>query len=211
MAARDTTAQRLPPASLTGFPTYEITALTDLFRAHDARRSPWWFGNDGGGRFDLQSPRGTCYAALDAESALRERLGPVLGGRTRLPESALVDVVVSRLRLPAARDVADVQSRRAVRFGVTRELESMVPYAVPQTWARALAATGFGGVKYGPRFTPGECSAVGLFGPEGAAGWPEDTDPVPAEQVSPDLHAWPTPRRADVTVVRPPRTRTVRG
>lgn len=211
MAARETPAQGPPPASLTGFPTRAVTGLTDLFRAHDAQRSPWWFGNDGGGRFDLPSPRGTCYAALDAESALRERLGPVLGARAQLPESALADVVVSRLRLSESRDVADLQSRRAARFGVTRELESMVPYAVPQAWARALAAAGFGGVQYGPRFTPGDCSALGLFGPEGAAGWPEDTDPVPAEQVSPDLRGWPTPRRADVTVVRPPRTRTVRG
>jgi hypothetical protein len=209
--SRERVAQGLPPASLDGFPSRTLEVATDLFRAHAAPHGPWWFGNDGGGRFDLPAPRGTCYTALDGESAVRERLGPVLGGRSQLPESTLADVVVSRLRLPEPRDVADIQSRRAARFGVTRELESMVPYAVPQAWARGFAEAGHEGVEYGPRFTPGECSAVALFGPQGIASWPADPDPVPAEEVSADLRVWPTPRRADLTVVRPPRTRTVRS
>ena len=210
MTARERTALGLPPESLTGFPAYPIGAETELFRAHGRSLGPWWFGNDGSGRFDLPTPRGTCYLALDPLSALRERLGPVLGGSQAVPESLLEESVVSRLRLPEARDVADVQDRGAAGFGVTRELESTVPYAVPQAWARAFDEAGFGGVRYGPRFTPGESSALALFGEEGAADWPVDPDPVPAHQVPGCPAALPTPRRADLTVVRPPRTRTTR-
>lgn len=210
MTPRERTALGPPPASLAGFPTYLVDTETDLFRAHGVDLGPWWFGNDGGGRFDLRPPRGTCYVALDPLSALRERLGPVLGGSQAVPESLLEASVVSRLRLTAPREVADVQDGRAAAFGVTRELESMVPYAVPQAWARAFDEAGSGGVKYGPRFTPGGSSAVALFDDEGAADWPVDPDPVPAQQVSGAPRALPTPRRADLTVVRPPRTRTTR-
>ena len=211
MAGRERVVQGLPPSSLAGFPTRALDGRTTLFRAHLAARSPWWFGNDGGGRFDLTSPQGTCYTALDGEAAVRERLGPILGGRSELPESALADVVVSRLRLPEARQAADLQSRLVARFGVTRELETMVPYAVPQAWARSLANAGFGAVAYGPRFTPGDSCAVALFGAEGLAPWPLDADPVPAQEISPELRVWPTPRRSDLSVVRPPRTRTSRA
>lgn len=208
---REQVAQGPPSRAVDGFPAYRVDTGTDLFRAHAADRGAWWFGNEGGGRFDLPAPRGTCYTALDPESALRERIGPVLGGAASVPESLLADVVVSRLWLPSARDVADVRSRDAVSFGVTRELETMVPYAVPQAWARAFDSAGLEGVRYGPRFTPGDCSAVALFDMGGAAAWPTDPDPVPAEQVPGAPQTLPTPRRADLTVVRPPRTRTVRS
>ena len=211
MTGRETVAQGLPPSSLDGFPARAFDTGAVLFRAHLAERAPWWFGNDGGGRFDLTAPEGTCYTALDAVSAVRERLGPVLGSRAALPETTLADVVVSRLRLPERRRAADLQSRSAARFGVTRELESMVPYAVPQAWAHAFAGAGFGAVSYGPRFTPGECTAVALFGSEGLASWEGDPSPVPAQEISDDVRSWPTPRRADLSVVRPPRTRAVRG
>lgn len=204
---RERTALGPPPASLAGFPAYPVDTETDLFRAHGADLGPWWFGNDGSGRFDLSPPRGTCYVALDPLSALRERLGPVLGGSQAVPESLLEASVVSRLRLTAPREVADVQDGRAATFGVTRELESMVPYAVPQAWARAFDEAECRGVRYGPRFTPGDCSAIALFDSEGQADWPVDPDPVPAQRVSGAPRALPTPRRADLTVVRPPRTR----
>ena len=210
MTARERAALGPPPASLAGFPAYLVDTDTDLFRAHGAERGPWWFGSDGTGRFDLTAPRGTCYTALDPLSALRERLGPVLGASQAVPESLLEAAVVSRLQLPVAREVADVQDAGAAAFGITREIESMVPYAVPQAWARAFDRAGCGGVKYGPRFTPGERSAVAVFGEEGGADWPGDTDPVPAHQVPGAPAALPTPRRADLTVVRPPRTRVPR-
>ncbi len=210
MSDRERTAQGPPPAQLDGFPAYLVGTEVDLFRAHGVDRGPWWFGNDGGGRFDLRAPRGTCYLALDPLSALRERLGPVLGGSQAVPVSLLEAAVVSRLRLVQDREVADVQVRGAASYGVTRELESMVPYAVPQAWARAFDAAGCGGVRYGPRFTPGDSSAVALFEGEGVQDWPVDADPVPAQQVPGAPAGLPTPRRADLTVVRPPRTRVPR-
>ncbi|NNM45005.1 RES family NAD+ phosphorylase [Knoellia koreensis] len=208
---RERVAHRAPQGSLEGFPVAEVHAEDDLFRCHRADRGAWWFGNDGGGRFDLPSPRGTCYLALDAESAVRERLGPVLAVRRELPESALEDAIVSRLHAPSAWRLADVQSRAAGGFGVTRELETMVPYAVPQAWARAFADVGLDGVRYGPRFTPGEASSVAAFGDEGGRDWPTDAGAVPAASVPgiPDLVA--APRRSDLTVVRPPRTRAHRS
>ena len=210
MTSRERTALGPPPASLAGFPAYPLDTDTDLFRAHGAAFGAWWFGNDGTGRFDLLAPRGTCYLALDPLTALRERLGPVLGSSQAVPESLLEEAVVSRLRLPRARRVADVQDRRAAAFGVTRELESMVPYAVPQAWARALDEEGCGGVRYGPRLTPGDVSAIALFDQAGAVEWPADPDPVPAQEVPGGPTSMPTPRRADLTVVRPPRTRVTR-
>jgi hypothetical protein len=210
MTSRERAALGPPPASLAGFPAYLVDTDTDVFRAHGEQLGPWWFGNDGGGRFDLPAPRGTCYVALDPLSALRERLGPVLGAAQAVPASLLEASVVSRLRLAAVREVADVQDVRAAAFGVTREIESMVPYAVPQAWARAFDEAGSGGVKYGPRFTPGASSAVALFGEGGVADWPVDPDPRPAQQVPGAPAALPTPRRADLTVVRPPRTRVPR-
>lgn len=210
MTDRERVAQEAPSTSLEGFPTHRVDTATDLFRAHSNAFGPWWFGNEGGGRFDLPAPRGTCYTALDPGSAVRERVGPVLGGAPAVPESLLEDVVVSRLRVPVARAVADVQSRGAADFGVTRELETMVPYAVPQLWAQAFDRAGHGGVRYGPRFTPGECSAVALFDEEGAKPWDADPDPVPAATAPGAPAVWPTPRRSDLTVVRPPRTRVPR-
>ena len=118
--------------------------------------------------------------------------------------------MVSRLRLPRRARVADLEATRAADFGVTRELETMVPYDVPQAWARAFAAVDLEGVRYAPRFTTGPALAVALFGPAGDAGWPDDAAPLPAADVPGAPLAMPAPRRMDLTVVRPPRTRTRR-
>jgi hypothetical protein len=211
VTARERVAQGPPPPDLVGFPSYRVEVMHDLYRAHAASLGAWWFSSDKSGRFDLPPPGGTCYLALDPESAVRERLGPVLGGGDSVPESLLADVVVSRLHAPVAAELADLQSRAAARHGVTRELETMVPYAVPQAWARAFAGAGLRGIRYGPRFTPGEGSAVALFGTAGAADWDHDPDPVPARQVPGAPKALTAPRRSDLTVVRPPRTRVPRG
>lgn len=205
---RQVVAQRPPSVPLHGFPTRRLGRATRLRRAHTFDNGPWWFGCDGGGRFDLTRPRGTCYLADSAVAAVRERLGTVLGASPAVPSSLLDTVVVSTLSVPADRDVADVESAEASRFGVTRELETMVPYAVPQSWARAFDQTGLHGVSYGPRFSTGEATSYALFGPAGSADWPVDPDPVPAASVPGAPVAVEPPRRWDLTVVRPPRTRT---
>jgi RES domain len=208
VSSRERVAQGPPSGSLEGFPVRAVVRGSTLHRAHAATRGPWWFGHDGAGRFDLPAPRGTCYLATDAVAALRERLGPVLGVAAAVPETLVADVVVSALPVPRTWSVADLQVRAAGAHGVTRELETMVPYAVPQAWARALDRLGHDGVAYGPRFTPGDGSAVAVFGEAGARDWPVDPDPVPARDLPGAPPVLTTPRRADVTVVRPPRTRT---
>jgi hypothetical protein len=204
---REVVAQLPPSVPLSGFPTRQITRSDPLQRAHTAAYGPWWFGSDGTGRFDLVVPRGTCYLASSAVVAVRERLGIVLGGEPVVAASLLEGVVVSTLYLPEDRDLADVEAQAATRFGVTRELETMVPYAIPQTWARALDAAGFEGVVYGPRFTTGDAASYAIFGPAGTADWPVDPKPVAAAAVPEAPVAVDPPRRWDLTVVRPPRTR----
>jgi hypothetical protein len=209
-AGRAVVAQQAPHVPLDEFPTHRVGADAPLFRAHSAGLGPWWFGNDGGGRFDLSAPRGTCYVATTAVAAVRERLGVVLGGATTVPSALLDGAVVSRLRLPQECRVADLQASRAADFGVTRELETMVPYTVPQAWAHAFADVDLDGVRYAPRFTTGPALAVALFGEAGDAGWPADAEPLAAAEVPGAPLAMPAPRRMDLTVVRPPRTRTRR-
>ncbi len=179
-----------------------------MYRCHRADRGAWWFSSSGDGRFDLSAPRGTCYLADSPLHALRERLGIVLGASRAVPASLLEHVVVSALGVPEPVALADLQSSAATDFGVTRELETMVPYAVPQAWAGALAAAGHGGIRYGPRLSTGPASAYAVFGAAGVRDWPEDAEPEQAASVPGAPIAVSPPRRWDVTVVRPPRTRS---
>lgn len=204
---REVVAQGPPTVALQRFPTVTLTTAAELFRAHTSAYGPWWFGSDGSGRFDLPRPRGTCYLADSPVVAVRERLGVVLGSRATVPASLLDAVVVSRLAVPTDRALADLQARAASRFGALRELEVMVPYAVPQAWARAFDEAGLGGVAYGPRFSTGPAVSYAVFGPAGSAGWVVDPHAVPAREVPGAPLAVDPPLLSDVTVVRTPRTR----
>lgn len=223
VTAREAPAQQPPPDDLGGFPVRRLAPDTTVFRAHQGRRSPWWFSSSGG-RFDLSEPRGTCYLASSALVAVRERLGPVLAARSALPVGALDGVVVSRLTLapapaqghgPAGERplrLANVRVAAAADFGVTRELEAMTPYDVPVRWAAAFDAAGFDGVWYGPRFSPGAAGAVAAFGPAGQDdARAVDPEPVPATQVAGAPAVVEPPRRRDLKVIEPPRGRVSRS
>jgi hypothetical protein len=216
VSSRESVQQQSPRGDLRGFPAVRLAPQRALHRAHSARRGPWWFSS-GGGRFDLPAPRGTCYLATTALAAVRERLGPVLGGRSTLPAAALADVVVSRLTLtvpgrPGAVRLANLRVQAAIEHGVTRELEVMVPYDVPTSWARAFAAVGLDGVRYGPRFTPGSASSIALFGDAGEdLARPVDPAPVAASAVPGAPRPVPVPRRAEITVLGTPRRRRPPG
>src|SRR5260370_200925 len=60
-------AVSLTPADLSGFPRLRLERGVTLFRIHKVRPDPWWFSNNGGGRFDLTvgagapGDAGTCY------------------------------------------------------------------------------------------------------------------------------------------------------
>jgi hypothetical protein len=67
-------------------------------------------------------------------------------------------------------DLADFTSREAVRFGITAEIGTIVPYDCPQAWAAGLRAIGSPGVAYWPRHDPSRKVAAALFGPHGERG-----------------------------------------
>ena len=130
----------------------------------DRRAGPWFFG-DGQGRFDLAPPRGTCYLADDEVGALLEVLGPTV---VVSPEWAR-HLSMWHLGLPDQCSAADITVRAARGFGVTAELATMTPYALPQRWAAAFAAAGLQGVRYRVRHDPGG-SGVAMFGGRAPAG-----------------------------------------
>lgn len=163
---RDVVGQEGPHRSLRGFPTSSVGSRDVLWRAHGRERGPWWFSSRGG-RFDLPVPRGTFYAARSLEAAVREVAGQRLLSGGVVSAQFAADRVVSELRLNDAASLADLTSRAAVRFGVSRELSTMTPYAVPQQWARAFA-TDHDGIEYHSRFTSGDLRCVAVFGPAGA-------------------------------------------
>jgi hypothetical protein len=76
------------------------------------------------------------------------------------------------LGLPHQCRAADTTVRAARGFGVTAELASMTPYALPQRWAAAFAAAGHQGVRYRVRHDPGGSRALALFGAAGERRWP---------------------------------------
>jgi RES domain len=152
-----------------------------LYRAHKANAAPWWFSSNGGGRFDLRRPHGTCYLASDAEAAVRERWGEDLLALGYVPRKLAEATEVSQLRVPTGGRVADLCSAAAAHFGVMREINTTGRYVITQAWAKALGPLGerLLGVRYQPRLSSDSRGwALGLFGNSGDAGWPGDPHPL---------------------------------
>lgn len=118
------------------------------------------------GRFDLAEPEGTCYLASDEISALLEVIGPELL-RGAISSEFLAARSLRKLQLPEEREVADLTSRETVRFGVTAEIGTLIPYDRPQAWASALHSAGHSGIAYWPRHDPARKIALAIFGPHG--------------------------------------------
>lgn len=140
-----------PPETLDGFPLRRSsTAVRTLYRifwerdrSTGQRASPWRFAAapPGAGRFDLPSPRGTCYWSDRRYGAWLE----VFRG------ARLVDVADARRRrlatgrAPALR-LADLLAPRAYAFGVTAANSSTPDHGLPQQWAAAADRAGMQGV-----------------------------------------------------------------
>lgn len=153
-----------PPASLRGFPASPVPAR--LVRVCRRGRGTWWFSSDGSGRFDLEPPLGTCYLATDATAAVREatRGGPVTTTWMIQRELRTVTPPDPQGRLAATTRQA------AVRFGLTTELVTVVPYDLPRSWAQAFHHAGFAGIRHELRHDPrARPTGVSLFGPAGAS------------------------------------------
>lgn len=158
-----------PPTHLTGFPDHQLLPSESVVRIHRHDRGPWWFSHDGSGRFDLAAPSGTCYFALDELGAFVE----VFREMRVIPDIELFARRVSVIHVPAPVRLADCTAPAAASFGITAAIHSTEDYVKTQTWAGALAAAGFGGVRYLVSHDPAQRNVgIALFGPAGAAGLP---------------------------------------
>jgi hypothetical protein len=164
------------PSELREFPVRALLPDRDLFRVVRIGNGPWWFGSSMEGRFDLPEPDGTCYLAADALSALAEIIGPE-SERGLVSAEFLRGRRLVRLRVPRETVVSDATSRKAIGFGVTAEIGSVVPYDCPQAWASKLRAAGAEGIVYWLRHDPSRVEGFALFGPHGERrDWPWETD-----------------------------------
>ncbi len=146
--------------------------LSTWYRAHSWRPGAqdggcWFFASaseSGGGRFDLETPRGTCYWANSEPVAARERLGRP---GDIVAHDEVAGIVISSAAVNPGR-LADLMAGDAARRGVCQELTSSVPYSISQLWAAAFDTAGYDGIRYQPRFSTERAEAVALFGATGA-------------------------------------------
>lgn len=169
-------AQQPPDPALdwAKFPTSRLRAGTLLWRAARRGREPWWFCTCGNCRFDLDAPRGTCYAGTDELSGILESIGYEWAGGGPLTLAFVRNRVLHATTDLITGPLANLTSRRATRYRVTNELSDMTPYDVPRAYARELDAARkasrrvFSGIRFRTRFDPGAASrGVAVFGDAG--------------------------------------------
>ncbi|MFK3672421.1 RES family NAD+ phosphorylase [Leifsonia aquatica] len=156
-----------PGKDLSEFPVATLEKATHVYRAHRPDFGPCFFNGTPAFRFNLLSGRGTSYVADNVETAVREKLREDVLGHSLIPASMAREFVVAAVLMDRSFACANVNHAAAVRHGVSRRLESMDDYDVPQKWAAAFDAAGFEGVRYGSSFTNGEENSWALFGEEG--------------------------------------------
>ncbi|MFJ3395289.1 RES family NAD+ phosphorylase [Leifsonia aquatica] len=163
-----------PDLDLTDFPTTRPAG--DLVRAHFTGFGPWYFANGGGGRFDLQDERGTCYAADTVRTAVRERLGESCVASKVVSFDDADAMTISVIEVGPDFRAAAISAPGADDYPVTGELANMSDYTITQAWAWRFDADAqgqFDGIQYRSRFAIAdvpECWAI--FGPAGAANKP---------------------------------------
>jgi hypothetical protein len=169
---------RRPPDDLSGFPAFDLRRRERLYRLHRSDVRPWWFSGDGSGRFDLRDGMGTCYLAVTAVGAFIE----VFRVETVIPEGEVEARALSTVAPPKRVSLADCTVSAARKFGITGAIHTQPDYALPQAWAEAFAAAGFGGIRYRLSHDPAQKElGVALFGPAGAQSLPvRATEAVPA-------------------------------
>jgi hypothetical protein len=171
----------LPPDDLSRFPAFGVDRRRSLYRIHRTDAGPWWFSGDGSGRFDLRDGRGSCYLAVTPVGAFIE----VFRVATVIPEAEVEARSLSSLVSPTRARLADCTVSAARKFGITGAIHTQPDYTVPQIWAEAFAAAGFGGIRYRVSHDPAqrELGAV-LFGDAGEPSLPvRRTEPIPASVI----------------------------
>jgi hypothetical protein len=159
-----------------------LPASQPLYRIHRRDLGAWWFSHDASGRFDLQSPRGTCYLAEDPLGSFVEVFRD-----TRIVAERDVDRrVLSTLHVCEDVALADCTESRARGSGVTAAIHSSEQYDRLQDWAKAFADARFGGVRYFVGHDPAQrLVGVALFGSAGAQDLPvAATGPIESAVVS---------------------------
>ena len=143
-----------------------------FFRIHHRDRAPWWFSNDGSGRFDLSGGDGTCYLAETPVGAFIEVFrDPVIA-------EAEVDArLLANLSTRKRSTVADCTVTGARRFGITAAIHTQPNYELARAWAQAFAHAGFDGIRYRVSHDPSQRElGVALFGPAREQDWPVRAD-----------------------------------
>lgn len=193
------------------FPRKTLRAGTVWYRQHadkprNADRGAWYFAShdvlvDGGGRFDLTSPDGTCYLASTELGAVNECIGPEYVARGWVDADLIAGRVLSTLELPVQTKAADVTAERATKFRVTNEVATTDRYDITQTWAQVLHDSGYGGIHSTLRFTPGAARGLALFGAAGTPTLAGDPAPTPVREFV---------ERLRIEVIDPPALSAVR-
>lgn len=173
-------------SALGRFPTRTLRSGVAIHRIHHDELGPFWFGScepdaDGGGRFDLATPKGSSYWALQPEAAFLERLArrPV----TMLPLELLDRFHLSTVQLPEDLTVANSPVKRARAYGLTAEFHTTSHYPITRRWATALAVAGHQGLLAIPRHdVTARLRSLTLFGRGGEhrpRRWRAVTTPLP--------------------------------
>ncbi|MCC3273501.1 RES family NAD+ phosphorylase [Arthrobacter zhangbolii] len=186
------------PDDVTDFPVHKQGVSDDLFRAVAKGNGSWYFASKPTGRFNLSSPRGTCYMATDIPTAIRERLGETITRERLVPQATVDAMEVTTLRLPAEAKLADTGAEAAANFGAIRELGSISnAYALTCQWATAFDSAGLDGVLYESRFTSiARPTAIAYFGAEGPKPtWDDSGDRYTGEEafILADMEAFIAP------------------
>ena len=197
-------------SSLAGFPT--TRRLPRRLHRVSEHTGTWWYSSrpDGGGRFDLPAPEGTCYLADDLDAALGEKL--LRRPKKLVPAERLRELLHSRITLLRPLVLANLTSPRTTGFGVNAEIHATLDYAKPWAWAERLHGAGHRGLRYAARSDPGVAArCVALFGSAGLharapAGMHTDEAPLDTRRARRLLEARgvvvvPIPR--DVPIVEP--------
>lgn len=197
------------------FPNYAPGAAERWYRQHKLRdvadRGLWHFTSAAAppvGRFDLSSPRGTCYFASTPLAAVLELVGPDHAKKGWVPSGLMNGRVVSQIPAPGDEcRLADMVNSHALKFGVTNEVTTTTRYEATGAWARQLDHAGYVGIRYRPRFTPGDALAFALFGEAGAPDTSPSADlsPVEVSDVVPEfgLKIHGPPDSSQVSILSP--------
>jgi hypothetical protein len=171
-----------PPSDVRQFPRYRLRAGTTIYRIHREEFGPWWFSDDGRGRFDLVllPGQGTCYLAQRAVGGLLEAFkGMRMVSEEDMAARRECAIVLSRDLLLANCCVA-----AAGKFGVNAEIHTTEVYGKTQAWAAALRRAGFDGIRYFLRSDPSlKLIGYAIFDVAG----------------EPPAHRWPHGRSADIS------------